>query len=448
MPHSIHQNTPCLTVIDGRGLTTRQVAYHRANANDATQARVKLHRYDAAGRLVASWDPRFFALREAHEEAPPNFTNVVSLSAARLASDSVDAGWQVAFFAEAGNALESWDSRDTHWRTDYDHLLRPTVIHEQADGQASRATECFTYADSSPEMAALNLCGRLICSEDDAGRHLVQGLGLAGQTLRETRHFLMSLDLPNWPEEQTARDQLLEPGDGLTTTFGYSPCGEMLFQIDALANKQAFDYDVSGLLKRVGLTMLNDTYQPLLHDLEYSAFGHVESQTAGNGLVSKTTIDPASGRLDKLTTTRRAGDELQHLRYGYDPAGNVLSIEDGAQPTRHFANQQVQSINTYAYDSLYQLIKATGRETVGASIRPELPELARLPVDASQFLNYTQHYQYDDAGSLIELKHQGHQSYTRTLMVDEGSNRALPLGEGERLLTSMCSLTRAATFRH
>ena len=122
---------------------------------------------------------------------------------------------------------------------------------------------------------------------------------------------------------------------------------------------------------------------------------------------------------------------LQHLIYSYDPVGNVVQIEDQAQETLYANNQQVDPINRFEYDSLYQLIKASGREVAQVSTPPHLPELASLPVDSSKLLNYTQHYRYDAAGNMLELRHEALQACTRKMAVDQQNNRALPWADSE-----------------
>jgi hypothetical protein len=57
-----------------------------------------------------------------------------------------------------------------------------------------------------------------------------------------------------------------------------------------------------------------------------------------------------------LTSSVAGQSPLQQLNYTYDPVGNILKVKDAAQPVRFFANQQIDPINRYRYDSLYQLI--------------------------------------------------------------------------------------------
>ncbi|MFS2160485.1 RHS repeat domain-containing protein [Pseudomonas sp. Pseusp122] len=431
MPHAMHAKTPLLQVIDGRGLDVRHVAYHRAQVGDSAQARVERRHHDPAARAIATWDPRLSARLSDNPATRPNLANVFSLCGTVLAVDSVDAGWQVSLLGEAGQMLERWDARGSHWLTEHDELLRASAVYEQFGEQGLRTSERYTYADSSEQSAADNLCGRLIRNDDGAGSEQVLACAITGQVLRQNRRFLSSLELPDWPADPTLREALLEPGPGATTQFTCSPTGNLLTQTDALSNQQTFAYGIWGQLKEISLTPKHASAQTLLHDVKYNAFAQIEAQTAGNGVRSEALFDLANGRLRELITTRTNTEKLQHLLYDYDPVGNVISIEDQAQPTRHFSNQRIHPVNRYQYDSLYQLIEATGREIAGATFRPELPELANLALDTSQFLNYTRHYRYDEAGNLLELKHEGAQHCTQRMCIAEDSNRALPWQEGE-----------------
>ncbi|MGG7651823.1 RHS repeat protein, partial [Pseudomonas sp. ES4] len=110
---------------------------------------------------------------------------------------------------------------------------------------------------------------------------------------------------------------------------------------------------------------------------------------------------------DGVLTERRAQDAsarwLQHLIYDYDRTGNVLSIEDKALPVRYFANQRIEPISRFSYDSLYQLIEASGWEAGGPSQGPESVGQA----DPAAVSNYRQTYSYDESGNLLKLTHVG-----------------------------------------
>ncbi|MFS2162070.1 RHS repeat domain-containing protein, partial [Pseudomonas sp. Pseusp122] len=140
----------------------------------------------------------------------------------------------------------------------------------------------------------------------------------------------------------------------------------------------------------------NEQTETLVSEMHYNAFDQVEQETAGNGVISHYKYDLRDGRLIELKAGLVNAEPLQQLKYDHDPVGNILSIEDSAQPVRFFANQRIKPINRYCYDSLYQLIEATGREVkTGSSHGPALPDLQNLPPDPNQIANYTQSYDYD-----------------------------------------------------
>src|SRR5262249_23715277 len=64
--------------------------------------------------------------------------------------------------------------------------------------------------------------------------------------------------------------------------------------------------------------------------------------------------------------------------------------------------------NDYAYDALYRLIEATGRENASAVAPPrnqEDPWPANGFPSADALRNYTQRYQYDAVGNFVKTQH-------------------------------------------
>ncbi|EPJ75501.1 putative insecticidal toxin complex protein [Pseudomonas sp. CFII64] len=411
---ALHHDTPLLTTIDPRGLTVRSVAWCRTLPADSAEARITRSAFNAAGRLVSSWDPRLCA-----DQAPANLSNIYSLGGAVLCSDSVDAGWRVSLPGEAGELSAGWDGRDTAQRLEYDVLLRPTAIFEN-----DRCVERLHYGDA--DAAVHNQCGQLIRHDDPAGTRLNSAFGLTGAVLAQAQHFLAELVDPDWPEPEAERDALLEAGAGAITRWTYNPLGEALKQTDALGNAQAFAHTVAGQLKAVSMQLKDQPEEVLVSDIRYNAQDRVESEAAGNGVTTTARYREEDGRLIELNATRSNGAPLQDLLYDYDPVGNVLRIEDRAQPTRYFANQRIESVSNYQYDTLYQLIEATGREAATVNHGPVFPEF-QSPADPSQLANYTQTYRYDAGGNLQQLTHVGAQTHSRTLVTARTSNRSLPV---------------------
>ncbi|XXE60199.1 RHS repeat protein [Pseudomonas sp. R1-18] len=416
MNMTLHAHTPIVVAVEPRGLAVRRIAQCRAEPNQATEKRITRKVYDVAGRLVSQCDPRL---------AHPNLRTIYNLNGRSLFTDSVDAGWRLILMGEADQVAAAWDGRGIQRQTRYDNQMRPVSIVEQG-----LVSERLAYG--GPDDSEHNRCNQLIRHDDTAGTRYLPEYGLRGSPLTEARSFLLTAETPDWPLAEAERDALSE-SNRLETQWTFNALGETIKQTDALGHSQYLRHTVAGQLKAVELTLTAAAQpQTLVSDIHYNALDQVEEQTSGNGVISRAVYDPASGLLQSMTAGRAGHEILQSLHYGYDPVGNILHIEDTAQPVRFFANQRVEPVSRYTYDTLYQLIEATGREVnTGASHGPALPALQTLPPDPNRVSRYTQTYDYDTGGNLLQMRHVGAQSFTRTLHVAADSNRSLPEGEVE-----------------
>lgn len=417
----LHTQTPQLKANDSRGMPVRQIAYWREDLGKP-ESRVTLAQHDVAGRLVAQRDPRLMA----DAAAPANLASIYSLSGKVLSTVSVDAGWQVGLFGEADQAVLGWDGRWSQRKTEYDDQVRPVALFELAVDGEFLCTERLAYGGNDPAFSIRNQCGQLIRHDDAAGAQLLEQFGLAGEVLQQTRHFLQTLESPDWPAPISERDTLLEPGAGFTARTRFNPLGEAIEQTDAKGNRQMISHTVGGPLREVRLQLAKDVApKVLVSAIQYNAHGQTQRETAGNGVITSLEYALQNGRLTRLQA-KRGSDALQDLRYDYDPVGNVLSIEDAALPIRYFANQRVEPVNRYVYDSLYQLINATGWESGGTN---QGPTFSRFD-DPASCANYSQSYRYDRGGNLLELTHDGPQSHGHRLVAAAQSNRCLPVING------------------
>ncbi|RVD77125.1 RHS repeat domain-containing protein [Pseudomonas koreensis] len=427
MSKGIHARTPTVNAIDSRGLSVRHIDYYRCKAEERAQARITSSHHDTAARCSQQWDAG-----QTNTSMPPGLTSIKSFSGQVLRLHSADAGWRLSFPGEAGQLLEQWDSLGGHWKTAFDHQLRPVSITQASPQQPARVIERLSYGDNSPACAALNQCGELIRHDDDAGTLLIEEYTFGSQPVRQTRHFLCSETPVDWPLEQAQRNLLHEAGPGYQTHWRYDADGAVIRQTDAGHHQHCFAFDVAGQLKSVSLK-LNASLEEitLAKAFVYNAAGQLESQTSGNGVISNATFDPANGRLRSLTATA-SGTTLQDLHYQYDAVGNVMQIEDKAQSARFGNNQKVEAISRFTYDSLSRLTRASGREAASHLAPLQLATSPAIPIDASQLFNYTRHYDYDSRGNLIKLQHvrEGHQ-YTRTLSIAGDSNRMLSWNQGD-----------------
>ncbi|HWH89819.1 MAG TPA: RHS repeat-associated core domain-containing protein [Pseudomonas sp.] len=418
---SIHCKTPTLAVNDPRGLAIRTVNYWRADAR-AAEPRIERTLRDADGRAVKHWDARLWTLQATDPQTPASLTSVHALNDILLRSDSTDAGIQVQLPGLAGERLFDWDDRGTCRELEYDDLLRPVAVFEEGSDVPRRCAERFAYGRPDAGDPLRNQLGQLIRHDDPAGSVLLEQFAITGQCNQNTRHFTLEPVAPDWPKARVDRHKLLEPGAGATTQWRYAPLGAVLEQLDAGGHQQAFALTLDGRLRGVDLRIrLQTECHPVVSDIRYNAEGQITQELAGNGVLTTLSYCREDGRLVTRHARDRLGTVLQHLLYDYDRMGNVLSIEDKALPVRWFANQRIDPISRFTYDSCYQLRSATGWEAGTASQGPASIDR----VDPAAVTNYSQTYRYDESGNLLELTHVGARN-GRRLKAARFSNRCLP----------------------
>lgn len=415
---SLHTGTPRLSVLDARGLTVRTVEFHRATSDVAPQGRPTRYRFDASGRHVASQDPRLGQALNSVENRVDDF----SLCGAALGSYSVDSGWEATLLGEAGESSIHWDGKGQVRHTSFDELLRPAAVSERSSEGAWRVVERLTYGGAGEHER--NGCGRLARHDDTAGSLLLSEYGLSGKPRVEQWRFLTDLDDPDWPLDTASREGLLEPAAAITCRR-HNALGEPLQLTDARQNIQRFAHGVDGHVREAWLQVQEGEPRSVVSQILINALGQLERETAGNGVVTSATYCPGDGRLLRLESTLPGKPAIQDLSYHYDPLGNVTAIEDLAQSSVFFRNQQVDHVNTYVYDSLSQLIGATGFESVRAEGWQRLTEPYRVQADPGQLANYREQYSYDLAGNLQTLTHVGGHSFTRRTVTSLSSNRSL-----------------------
>lgn len=428
---TLHRHTPTLTVIDPRGLLTRTVRYCRSTIGSEAEARVERYAYDSAQRNTAQWDARLGAKAQRGEIISPNLQLVYDLGSKVLARDTVDAGWTVELFGIAAEKRHTWDGRKSQHITVYDQWLRPIARFEKAEDSDIRCVERMTYASSDD--TAANRSGQLIRHDDPAGTLTFPAFGLTGQALSQVRRFVKALDDIDWPESEAARDERLETETAYITTQTHDVVGGRLSQTDARGHTQRQTWTVGGQLNGVWLQIKGHNEQQLVSQFDYDAAANPVREVYANQVTHTLEYSTRTQRPRRIKTQRLDGTLLQDSVYAHDPVGNVARFEDILEPVRHFANRRTDGVSTYTYDTLDQLITATGRRSAGPDSSPQLPNLLALPNagDARVLLPYTHTYRYDAGGNLLEQRQSGSDPYTRTLAVAPNSNRSLVHSEGQ-----------------
>lgn len=384
--------------MDGRGLPVREVSCLRTTVGAPTESLITRNHYDTAGRLVACRDPRLFG-----SGLNANLVSVYGLQGQVLRTESVDSGDRANLPGLADQILIRWDGRGNVWNNHYDSRMR--LIAVGVNDQTDIETLTFGRADADPGQ---NLRGQLIHKVDPSGSTDFGPFSLSGLPFAETQ----TLD-----------------GSAYTTRWHYGADGKPLSQTDAGGHLQESRYDVAGHLIQVTLQLAGShTVQDILKDCRYNAEGLAVEQTLGNGVIRTWDYHDANGWL----ATIKAGVPGQPLRlyleYGYDKTGNVVSLQDHTFQPKFFANQLINGIRHFTYDSLYRLISATGHDALPATGTPGRP----VPSDPAHHLNYRQTYSYDTGGNMTRMVHtRAVGGYTRQMFIQPSSNRGVPWQAGD-----------------
>jgi len=425
--------TPVLTVHDNQGLTVRVLNWNHDSSENPLRLLVTQTQVDDASRVVSHRDPRLFVGWSADSTAPANLRAMPSLAGLLLRRESTDSGEQVMLSDAAGRPVWSQDGRGTVQTVAYDELGRPSSGSEQLSGSSEiRVSWRSEYGDSGPAddgSQGNNLRGVCVAQYDGGGLSEVNSVALSGAVLSQGQRFLASAEaLPDWLEDEARREALLE-AETYTTSVTADARGTVLKQTDAKDHLQAWRYNVSGAVCHQTVTPAGGETQTLLTDVSWSAAGQVLTESAGNGVTTTYSYDPQNQWLATITARRADNTTLQALSYGYDFTGNVTSLSDGSVASRCYRNQAISGTRLFTYDTLYQLLSATGRENANHT-GMQYSGLPGVVPDDSQYVNYTRSYTYDDSGNLQTLKHTGAAGFTRTMTTESTSDRSVQQNDG------------------
>ena len=435
---TLHKKTPSVTVLSNRGQAVRDIVYHRhPDTPDNTDERITRHQFDARGFLQQSADPRMQA------SGLSNFRYVTSLSGLVLRTESADAGISLTLNDAAGRLMISISQICTDKGQDNcskavtqtfryegaDSAGRLLSITEQTAGPKTQVTERFVYAGNSEAEKAKNLAGICTHHYDPAGLMQTDSIALTGVPLSVTRQLLKDADNPdiavNWPE---SNPESLLSAEKYTTQTTADATGAVLNTTDAAGHQQKVTYDIAGLLSTSRVTVKGGAEKIIIKSVTYSAAGQKLREEHGNGVVTTYTYEAQTQRLIAVKTEYPVRKKIfQDLRYEYDPVGNVLCVTNDAEETRFWHNQKVVPENRYTYDTLYQLVSATGREMANAGQQSgSLPDISLF--DKASYTNYTRNYVYDRAGNMTQIRHSApatNNNYTTDITVSQRSNRAV-----------------------
>ena len=422
-----HANTPAIAHVDSLGRTFLTIAHNRVprgGTQDDEYYRTRVI-YDIEGNQRDVIDAKDRVVMHYDYD----------MLGSRIHSTSMDAGerWMLNDVAE--QPIRTWDGRGHEFRTEYDQLHRP--VHQFVRGTNAthsdprvlnrevlfRKTE---YGEGQTDDVALNLRTRVYKSCDNAGVVTNEGYDFKGNLLRGTRQLAADFkNVPDW-----AGPVALEP-EVFSSSTTYDALNRPISLISPDNSEIPPTYNEANLLEQVQARLRGAVeWTTFVADIDYNAKGQREVIEYGNDVQTAYDYDPLTFRLINLKTTRDSDGDLQNLSYTYDPTGNITHIQDDAQQTIFFDNTMIEPHADYAYDAIYQLIKATGREHIGQTTQidhndPVIHPLPH-PNNIEAMRPYSESYEYDAVGNIRKMIHQASGgSWARRYRYAADNNRLL-----------------------
>jgi RHS repeat-associated protein len=474
---TLHAGTPGVKHFDSLGRTCLAVA-DNSSARFATRTAL-----DTAGKPLALIDPLGRRVAESCVREPNGggFRYVAGFDMAgrALYSHSSDSGERRILNDIAGKPIYTFTARGFVFHNQFDVLRRPTHVFVSNNGAAPILLERSIYGDRHPD-ATLYLKGKLYRHYDSSGVSTTERCDFKGNPLATTRQLAAAYtsavdwsplnivaDVPtlNTAAIDGASAGLLDPLNRFTASTRFDALNrpvQVVTPHSATGRPSVIQpqYNDAHLLEAVDVwirqaadpaALLNPATADLhaVTGIAYNARGQRLECDLGNGATITYTYDAETFRMTNLTTVGPNPDpnaqSVQLLDYTYDPVGNVTGIRDSADIHNviYFRNQRVEPSASYAYDALYRLISASGREHLGQNgnvLRPAQQisnddsfRAALLnPGDGNAMGNYTELYAYDAANNIQSIIHQvasggwtRRYSYTEASVIDpaETSNR-------------------------
>jgi RHS repeat-associated protein len=377
---------------------------------------------------------------------PANAVPCYDIAGNLLFQHSMDAGDRWMLMDAAGKPMLAWDENNKGdgtpiqkrlYETEYDALHRPTAQWLTVDTDVPIMVERYEYRDTNnpdgtpnPQLVqdkTANLLGQLIRHYDPSGLIETVRRDFKGN-VQEVHRTLVQDATASVVDWQGSLAGKLETETYLQHTE-YDALNRMMRQenwhkLGGVGAVYTPTYNKRGVLQSETLT-LRGTVTEAIEEIRYNAKGQKEYLKLGNGTLTQYEYDQETFRLKQLRTTRPSDASdfperhsnlqdigvIQQLHYTYDPVGNITEVYDEAYKPVFFANAIVEPKSLYEYDALYRLISASGRENGNASAT-EAPgqfdrvESTAFPIQAANAMRrYTQRYQYDSVGNILQIKH-------------------------------------------
>ena len=424
---AVHARTPTIAHLDSLGRTIVTVAHNKFETDIATSEEFYKTRtildiegnqrsvIDALDRIVMKYD--------------------YDMLGNRIHSSSMEAGERWMLLDVANKPIRTWDSRGHEFHNTFDVLQRPIQTFLTTSSEPEKLVEQICYGESQPDPEKRNLRRQVFAVRDQAGYQLTSRYDFKNNLLLTERfiakEYKQTLDWNTLADLEDRSYQTISKFDALNRPL------ELITPDQSLVRPT---YNEANLLDKVDVWLGSDARPtPFVTNINYNEKGQRTQIEYGNGVKTAYSYDPLTFRLARMASQK--GDstkaDLQDLRYTYDPVGNITAITDAAQQTLYFSNQVVSPSCKYAYDAVYRLIDATGREHIGQNGNPpNAYDLERSnlphPGDGNAVGLYREQYIYDAVGNFLKMQHRGTSPSSANWNRKYTYNEASQTGDGKR----------------
>ena len=420
-----HAGTPTALHFDTLARPVLSIQHNKNLVTDADEFYHTIVHLDIEGNLRRVSDARHNVVMQYKYDILGN----------KVYQNSMDSGRRWLLVNILGNPLRTWDERGHELQYNYDTLHRPRtskVLGGDGDTPLDHIFERYFYGETEPNPKLKNLRGQVIKHYDTGGLIETPEYDFKGQPISTKRKlFRHYKSTANWIDANLVND--LEP-DSLTFVVETDAIGRITRQTAPDGSIVTASYNEAGLLNSQTVNhtdpAITTTY---IKDIDYNEKGQRNKIRYGNDVITQFYYDRETFRLNRLVTKRQNNDQLQDLRYTFDPVGNISHIEDKNIPLVFFNNQKITGESAYTYDALYRLVEAAGRENDRAlsfgntdnwNDAPFMQDMN--PGDPMAMRNYTQFYSYDEVGNILQMRQQAAgNNWTRTFNVEAATNRLI-----------------------
>jgi len=432
---SKHRFTPTTYLSDAYGRSIAEIK--RNSLNNSIKWFITKTKYDIKGNLLQLKDPK-------NREV---FKYYHDLRNRVLRIDSIDAGKRTKVHNAVGNIVEYCDDKGSDALYEYDRLNRPKKIWVRNDRNSSsdtlRLAEGIWYGDE-PGITAnpvrKNLLGKTYRYFDEAGMNEFTRYDFKGNIIEKKRQIIHHNLIGQEIDWSSKTDSGLDSVNYRTSTTydALNRIKKIIYPKDVNGSRPELraEYNSSGKLRSIEF---NDKIDPskktYVKHIAYNAKDQRILIAYGNSVMTRYVYDNKTSRLARLRTESfhpgssefefiPNGNVLQDFAYRYDLAGNITSINH-AEPGSG-VNGTDSLKKEFAYDAIYRLISATGRESQMSRQEPGDFLFGTATSDATLTKDYREIYEYDESGNFLFLRHRHNGASinrVRTFSYEPGSNR-------------------------